>query len=379
MKDAINQAKADLGDEVTVLESRQINGNGSSSNGEKIFQITVALEDNHGEMDQIHNRVPSNLGTKDQMYFSDYFSEIVSQKKSDNYLDLEVNSEFTSLLSEMKILTRRLRKMTSPELPELYAKIFEKLLIIGISEDHASSLVRRAFLRLEDEPNQTREKILEAVKSEVLSLFLEEEKVNEKKNNDNQQIITFIGPTGVGKTISIMKLAIHPEIFGQKNVGIISTDMYRVAPSEPLNSFSKLTSIPVAEIRNPAEIPAQIKKFKDKEIILVDTAGRSPYFPNYIQQLQKYLSVIKPDEIFLVLSLTTDLEDLYFISGLYLSLNPTGVIYTKLDETCRVGKIVSMKKEIGLPANYISDGQSIPDNIKKVEGELIWERIIKSG
>ena len=376
LQDAMNQAKAELGEDVVILESREARGNGFFSKGEDLVQITAAVDD--GNNGKLRNGAVSVFpGNGDQKHFEKYLSSMMPHQGSDFEHEMNMAHEVATLRHELSKLNRRLRKMTSPDFPEPFSNVYEKLLETGISEEHVASFVRRAFLKLDGEISITREKILKTIESEVFSFFVNNVSV-ETGEETKQRIVAVIGPTGVGKTTTIMKLALHPEVYGKKEVAIISTDTYRVAASEPLKAFSRIASIPVVEVRNPDEVNAQIEKLKDRDIILVDTPGRSPFFPSYIQELDKYLDAFKPTDILLVLSMTADLEDIYLFGGLYFSLNPTGVVLTKIDETSRPGKIISMVEEIGLPVTYICDGQAIPNDVRKASGEYVWKKILKS-
>jgi flagellar biosynthesis protein FlhF len=176
----------------------------------------------------------------------------------------------------------------------------------------------------------------------------------------------------------VMKMAAHPDIYGRRKPVIITTDTYRMAATEPLRVFSKIASVPVHEAKNPNDVLTIIKNQRDKDVFLIDTPGRSPFFPNYIQELQSYVGFSAEVKILLALSLTSDLEDMYLSTGLYSVLNPKAIIFTKLDETSRPGKMISMLQQFRLPLAYTCDGQAIPNDIHLPDENDIWNRIIKA-
>jgi len=408
--DALNQAKSEFGDDVVLMESQKIQNHNYFKKEKDLIQITVAVDTNNNKVNRPVDN--GNLGHSGNVTWEKSITSQKSQSNTDFGRETKMSNELISLRYELNKLNRRLRKMTPPDFPDHFSEIYERLVKAGISNDDAISYVRHAYIRLDGESEITHEKILESVKAEVLSLFKQDkfpEIINEKKlksetkkgkviesvktkvlstlekgispgkkSKEKQKVVVLIGPTGVGKTTTIMKLAAHPDVYGRKNVAIATTDIYRIAATEPLKAFSKIVSIPVIEIKDPQNANLANEELKDMDVILVDMAGRGPIFPNYIQELQSYLLSIKPTDTLLVLSATADLEDLNYSAGLYLSLNPTGIIFTKVDETFRPGKIVSMIQEIGLPVAYISNGQSIPNDIVVGNGEFIWERILES-
>lgn len=415
INDALKQAKYEFGDEVVILESRQVGGSRFLKRKNNLIEISVAINSDNKKMSGQGNGVSfRQVVDNSQKYLKRRLTSTKPQISS--YLDQNdaISNEITILHHELNKLNRRLRKVTSPDFPEPFSKVLDKLSVTGISSEDAITFIRRAYLRLGNESRTTQKKVLESVKKEVLSLFhpnsLSENIDEENLKSDNshrkvkfidsvksevlslfetgnplkqvdekyQKIITVIGPTGVGKTTILMKLAVHPEIYGKKNVTIVSMDNYRMATTESLKAFSRITSIPFREIKDSRNVRNEIDKLSDMDVILVDMPGRSPLFPGYIQELQKHLSLIKPTDILLVLSVTSDLEDLYYSVGLYHTLKPTGIIFTKIDETTRPGKIISVMQEVDLPVSYISNGQSIPNDIRAGDGEFIWEGILNS-
>ncbi|MCK4295351.1 MAG: hypothetical protein KAX28_01685 [Candidatus Marinimicrobia bacterium] len=415
LSDALKQAKLEFGDGVVILESRRIRSSIFLKRKNDLVEISVAVNDdnkkNRGlDIGGSFRRIVND----NQKYLKKHVTSTRSQFNSDLNRDGTVTNEMTILRHELNKLNRRLRKMTPPDFPEPFSKVREKLSETGISDEDAITFVRRSYLRLENNSEVTQEKVLESVKSEILPIFHQSSSFGksdeEKPKSENDRgkaklldsvksevitlfmkddslkqidrkipkIVTVVGPTGVGKTTTLMKLAAHPEIYGKENVTIVSTDTYRMAAAESLKAFSEITSIPIMEVKDPKNARTEIDKLSDMDIILVDMPGRSPLFPNYIQELQDCLLSIGPTDILLVLSATADLEDLCYSAGLYRTLSPTGIIFTKIDETTRPGKLVSIMQEVDLPVSYITNGQSIPIDIRDGDGEFIWERILNS-
>ena len=417
INDALKQAKYEYGDGVVILESRQAGGSRFLKRKNNLIEISVAIDSDNKKMSGQDNGVSFRQVIDNSQ--KKLKRRLTSTKPQINsYLDQNdqngaIANEMTILHHELNKLNRRLRKMTAPDFPEPFSKVLDKLAVTGISSEDAITFIRRAYLRLENESRITQKKVLESVKKEVLSLFhpnrLSENIDEEKPKSDNshrkvkfidsvksevlslfekngrlaqkdkkeRKIVAVVGPTGVGKTTILMKLAVHPEIYGKKNVTIVSTDSYRIAAAESWKVFSKITSIPFKELKDLQNLRNEIDKMSNMDVVLIDMPGRSPLFSGYLQELQNNLAIIEPTDIQLVLSATSDLEDLYHLAGLYRTLNPTGIIFTKIDETTRPGKIISAMREINLPVSYISNGQSIPTDIRDDAGEFIWENFLE--
>jgi len=373
-QEAMNLAKEELGQDVIMLETREIGKDNSYDGKQNFVQITVAAdrEPNGFQLNHQKSKPPQD-NFVNRKPFGEYYSSVTQESEQRSEPNTGIAEELTFLRHELNRLNHQLRKLTTPEFPEPYSKVFEQLLRTGISEDLAARFVRRAFLLMDGKNDISKDKVFDTVKYEICALF-NKEVPSEKASKGQPRVIAVVGPTGVGKTTAIMKLAVHPEFYGQKKIAIISTDSYRVASAEPLKTFSKIASIPVIGVSSSDDLIQQIEKLANYEVILIDTPGRSPYFPNYIQELQNYFSIIDSPEVLLVLSTTADMEDLFLTTGMYLTLNPTGIIFTKVDETSRPGKIISMMVEVGLPAVFFSDGQMIPNNLREGKGEFIWEK-----
>jgi len=414
LNEALQQAKLEFGGGVAILESRQVGSNKFLKRENNLIEITVAIDNEVKKMENLDAvRNLKQVSKESQKYLQKQGTSITS--RADSYFGRNdtISNEMTVLRHELNKLNRRLRTVTTPDFPEPFSKVLEKLKKTGISDEDATTFIRRAYLKLEKEPKLTQGKVIESVKNEILSIFFQNRscgksdeeklkpgKINKKvkfadsvrsevfaffnKNNELMQedekerkIVAVIGATGVGKTTILMKMAVHPEIYGKKNVAIVSTDSYRIAAAESWKVFSKITSIPFKELKDLQNLRNEIDKMSKMDVILIDMPGRSPLFPGYFQELQNNLAIIKPTDIQLVLSATSDLEDLYQSAGLYRTLNPTGIIFTKIDETTRPGKVVSAMREVDLPVSYISYGQSIPTDIRDDVGEFIWEKILE--
>jgi flagellar biosynthesis protein FlhF len=411
---ALQQAKLEFGDGVTILESRQVGSNKFLKRGNNLIEITVAIDNKVKKMENLNTvKNLKQVSKGSQKYLQKQGTSITS--RADSYFGRNdtISNEMAVLRHELNKLNRRLRIMTAPDFPEPFSKVLEKLKKTGIADEDAITFIRRAYLKLEKEPKLTQGEIIESVKNEILSIFFQNRsrgksdekklnlgKINKKikfadyvksdifaffnKNNKlmqedekEQKIVAVIGSAGVGKTTILMKMSIHPEIYGKKNVAIVSTDSYRIAATESWKVFSKITSIPFMELKDMQNLRNEIDKMSNMDVILIDMPARSPLFAGYFQELQNNLAIIKPTDIQLVLSATSDLEDLYQSAGLYRTLNPTGIIFTKIDETTRPGKVVSAMREVDLPVSYISYGQSIPTDIRDDVGEFIWEKILE--
>ncbi|MDD5529846.1 MAG: AAA family ATPase [bacterium] len=188
-------------------------------------------------------------------------------------------------------------------------------------------------------------------------------------------LIAFIGPTGTGKTTTIAKIASNFTIYDKLKVALITIDTYRLAAVEQLNTFAKIVDIPIEVVFSAMDFPNSLEKFKDMDVIFIDTAGSSQKNEKYISELCTFFNLIKPDEIHLVISLTTKTKDIADIIKNYDVLCPGKLVFTKLDETSSFGTLLESPFLSKKPISYLTTGQSIPDDIERANSSKIISHI----
>ncbi len=185
------------------------------------------------------------------------------------------------------------------------------------------------------------------------------------------RIIAVCGPTGVGKTTNLAKIAAEFAVRERARVALLTTDTYRVAAAEQLRVYANIIGVPIRVTNDVKDVAPMLKEFDDYDLVLVDTAGGSQFNLEQLSELQGMLHAIKPHETILVLGANTPLEDLRNIVNSFMALHPTSAMFTKLDETRRYGALFSVAMERGLPLSYMSVGQNVPDDIRVATPELV--------
>jgi len=180
------------------------------------------------------------------------------------------------------------------------------------------------------------------------------------------KVIFFIGPTGVGKTTTIAKIASHFSVTEGKKVALLTADTYRIAAAEQLRTYANILEIPCKTIYSADEVEQALTDFGAYDYILVDTAGHSHQNEVQREQMNGFIhSVdgIAEKEIFLVLSATTKYRDLISIADTYSAMTDYKLIFTKLDETTTLGNLLNLKLHTGTTISYVTNGQNVPDDI----------------
>ncbi len=197
--------------------------------------------------------------------------------------------------------------------------------------------------------------------------------------DENQtKYIFFIGPTGVGKTTTIAKIASMFKVDQKKKVALLTADTYRIAAVEQLTTYANILDIPLRVIYSAEEIKEMHSQMQEYDIVLVDTAGRSHKSKEQRDDVEMLINAVPKEEreVYLVLSATTKYRDLTKISDIYSQVTDYNLIFTKLDETCSIGNILNIHMKTGAPLSYATFGQNVPNDISVIDPQNIAKQLL---
>lgn len=232
-------------------------------------------------------------------------------------------------------------------------RAYEELVARGVEEEVALEISQR--VRGEGAEGRTQ------VREEIARLLQAAPDLEIRRGQ--QRVIALVGPTGVGKTTTIAKLAAHFAMDRGLSVGLITSDTFRIAAVEQLRTYAEILAQPFVAVDTPQDVTRALQAMSRCDLILVDTGGRNHRDPERMQELRQTLAVLRPDETHLVYSLTANPRDAYEALEHYLPLGVNRLSFTKLDEATSPGLILNMRKRCNQPLGYISHGQGVPDDI----------------
>lgn len=198
-------------------------------------------------------------------------------------------------------------------------------------------------------------------------------------SEEGPRIVLFIGPTGVGKTTTIAKLAGRYCVEEKKKVALLTADTYRIAAAEQLRTYANILETPFRIIYTPEELQAAVDDYWDCDYIFIDTAGRSHQNTDQLEKMKEMVAALKRPEsyqVFLVLSATTKYRDLQKIADCYGRIADFELIFTKLDETEAVGNLLNMKLYTDAPIAYVTCGQNVPDDMEAFNPQKTVKQIL---
>jgi len=189
-------------------------------------------------------------------------------------------------------------------------------------------------------------------------------------------LVALIGPTGVGKTTTIAKLAAQFALVEKKKVGLLTIDTYRIAAVEQLKTYSQIMDIPIKVAHSPADVTSALEQLSDRDLVLIDTAGRSQKNTIYVHELRSLLGAA-PIETHLVLSASTKLHDMTDqIDRFGGATQIDRLLFSKLDETTTYGTTYTVAATSKLPVSYLTTGQKVPEDIELADGHKLAAMVI---
>jgi len=364
-QNAVEKAKMEMGEDIIIIDTREIMSGGFLSEEKKLVEILVSPsdgetsgEDNVDEPEQSPEKTSSSPVTKQRKANASVLPKKVSK-----------NLQYTYLSNELEKLNDYVSKLLFADFPKILIDYQKILVKTGVTESDAVKLISLVQNRLKGIPVLSKSIIMGSLEA-ATQMYLKGRKLI---RNYEQKIIAVVGPAGVGKTNSIMKLATNKQIIGERRIAIVSTDCYRMAASETLSKFSKLTSIPVHETRNAEEFSSVIAKLNKADIILVDTPGNNIQENKYFSEMETFFQKVPNIKKLLVLSNSLDQRIIENYLDEYRKMDITGMIITKIDELNYPGKILSVTMATNLPVYYLGTGQSIPGDILENRDGLLWK------
>ncbi|QDT08894.1 flagellar biosynthesis protein FlhF [Planctomycetes bacterium K23_9] len=196
----------------------------------------------------------------------------------------------------------------------------------------------------------------------------------------SRHTVALVGPTGVGKTTTVAKLAAGFRLESKRRVGLVTIDTFRIAAVQQLKAYAEIMDLPMQVVETADDMRPAIDSLGDVDLVLIDTAGRSPRSDARIDQLSEMLRSAQPDETHLVLSATSSTPTIRTVLEGFMPARPTAVILTKLDEAPSTAAIVSeittSDRNIGMPVSYLTNGQQVPDDIRIADVQSLLARLL---
>ncbi|WP_243289860.1 flagellar biosynthesis protein FlhF [Bacillus sp. FJAT-47783] len=364
LQEAMKHIRQELGHDAVILNSKVVYSGGFFGLFQKKNIEVIAGVDS-----DVHkrSRVEPFVEKKKQI------KELEHRQK-----DSFANSEKLSIYKEMeqiKQLVESLHKSDKKVYPTELLPFAEQLKSKGI-ESNARSRLMMALLEayFVNGKKLTKEEHLDVLKNELHKML---EPISFHGITRTKKYINVIGPTGVGKTTTLAKLAAEIKIKHKKSIAFITTDTYRIAAIEQLKTYATILNAPVEVCYNANDFLKAKTKLNAYDVVFIDTAGRNFMEMQYVKDLQEIIDFKHDMETFLVFSLTSKYEDMVAIYEQFKVIPIHQFIFTKYDETSSHGAMFNLVLKTNIGCGYITDGQDVPDDIHEMNTKKFGEWVLR--
>jgi flagellar biosynthesis protein FlhF len=293
---------------------------------------------------------------------------VMSEKDEDREILMQELSEMKRFMQKLLIQKEQLNS-----LPQPLQSVAQKLLDQDVNEEIVSAMVLSIMNQIEDISSLSEDEVLKQTKNYIANLF---KGSGEKKTLEEKKLIRFVGPTGVGKTTTIAKIAADYLLKQKKTVGLITSDTYRIAAIEQLRTYANILNIPLEVVSSPGDIKKALETLTSYDVVLMDTAGRNYRNDLYVSELNSLLKQQNNSETILVLSLTSKYSDMLTIAEQFKKVKMDKVLFTKADETQSYGAIVNLANQYSFELSFLTYGQNVPEDIATIDPDHVAALIL---
>ncbi len=393
--EALRRAQEDVGEEAMLIETRELQK--KSLGKSALYEIVVGIEEHlykpkkrqhkktesHESLKQQSSEVLFNISeAAKQISQIAEVTEVAKPHESSHDIKL-VKDEIAKLADKVKLIQHMFWEEKSPHMeiaiPSEFAEIYKLSLQSGMKQEHLDEIMR---LSLEHMPSKMRENS-HSVKRYFQTLLrkMVPVRLESLPNSRSKKVMMLVGPTGVGKTTSIAKLAARYSYLMEKNyeVGLVVLDTYRIGAVEQLMQYARMMKLGIETVVDPPEFANALESLHYCDYILIDTMGSSPYDKHKIEKIYECLKANDTPftiDVILVMPSSIKYEDMQATYNNFATLGVDTIMFTKLDETRGFGNIFSLVYETKKPISYFSIGQEVPEDLVIAKSEMLVECLL---
>jgi flagellar biosynthesis protein FlhF len=352
MAEALANVRRELGKEAVILNTRNIRKGGFLGlGGRNVVEITATsgVRVLHPEQRKKVLKNTAESGAK-----------IVS---SPSPVRDHLQQELSLVKQMVQELLYQNKRQQHPSVPQELFAGYLCLINQQVAQEVANDVIEKVKTSLSPDQLKNAESVRSMIARSIETMLPPAEPIK-VESTGKCKIIALVGPTGVGKTTTIAKLAANFKLRENKSVGLITIDTYRIAAVDQLRTYAGIINVPLKVVLTPEELRSAIRSMSHMNLILIDTAGRNQNDDIKLRELKSFLHAATPDEVHLVLSTTSSQANLLSSLQRFSSLNIDHVIFTKLDEAVGLGILLNVMKKLDRAISYITTGQNVPDDIE---------------
>ncbi len=439
MAAALQQVKQTLGSEALILSTRTLGTKGLGVLGKQIIEVTAAIESpamKNGFRKAVPNtesrpatvgKIPVAYGRRVETLEDEQvsLSQEATKKKINQRVEVKSNpledevrqlrsqleaqnvNQLQAEINQLKELMQQLTQaqldsrvettasfvqpqpqpvqetrgqqvaslsQVKPSSPHSLKDLLDLMVERGIDHEAAATIARFAAPQMNERQRQEPDQCRDFLTGTIASLVQTSGPL--WSPGEPQKRISLVGTTGVGKTTTIAKLAAEAMTQSGARVALVTIDTYRIAAVEQLKVYGEIMGLPVEVVLSPEQLQEAFRRHQDKDLILIDTAGRSPRDEDQIEELNQFLGKESKVENCLVLAAPTEERLQQKTLEAFSSLPLSRLIFTKLDETDRCGTLINIPIQCNLPLAYLTNGQQVPEDLLRAEPRMVSELVM---
>ncbi len=374
VQEALLKLKMDFGNDAVILNTRKVKRKGWLRFFKKpMIEVLGAIDEDYGTKKNVVRKEPKLTGVNIQSAIANNDGQLLELEKKVSDMESVLNKIYQEMQkNDIKVSEKSGAGYENSENSKILQLFSDNLIKNGVEAKIVDELIGKVRLKHADcSVNEVANSIFE----EIGCMIKEpEELIIEGK--DKSKVVMFVGPTGVGKTTTVAKIAADFAINKSMQVGLITADTYRIAAIEQLKTYAEILGIPLTVVYTPNDIEQALRNYEDKDLILIDTAGRSHRNKVQFDELKAFITVAKADEVYLLLSVATNERVCKDILKNYAFLEDYKLIFTKMDESPVCGVILNTVKHTGKKLSYVTNGQNVPDDIEMADVSKITKSLL---
>jgi flagellar biosynthetic protein FlhF len=391
--EAIMLAKEELGKDAIVMNIKTISPKGIYKMFRKsVVEITAAVDENITYKPDRAKPVIPTPAPKKQLNPDIIYEEEESFGMSSTNPNNNLSNETSAIEVKLNNLQSLLEKQMSEKEKDVEEKketksaetnkniaciqlIYNQLVSNEVDEKYANLIISEIEGNLKKDASM--DNILASIYQKIVLKLGQPRLID--TNGKTPKFVFFIGPTGVGKTTTIAKIASKFKMNDKVKVAFLTADTYRIAAVEQLRTYANILSIPLKVVYTEEELKQAKEEFSEYDLVFVDTAGRSHRNKEQRDDIESLINIIPEDEreVYLVLSATTKYKDLIKITEAYSEIINYNLIFTKLDETSSIGNLFNIRMLTEAPLSYATFGQNVPDDIARIDAQSIAKQLLR--
>jgi len=376
MHEALTMVRRELGLDAAVLHTREVQTRRLFGliRGKRQIEVTASAEVNVPSRLAPRGRAAAHPAPAAAPRPAPLPSPCAPPPSAAGMMPEEVKGQLSSLQNMVQELCRRSQGGAPHGLPDSLFRLFTELIDADLSEENARELVER--VRGDVAGGELADLVL--LKARIARLIEGEMRTCGPIQviPGRRRLVALVGPTGVGKTTTIAKLAAIYRLKEKRRVGLITVDTYRIAAVEQLRTYADIIDLPMQVVSTPREMREAVRRLDGLDLILMDTAGRSPRDEIKIQELKSFLTEAGADEVHLVLSSVAGARTLQQTAEQFATVGTTALILTKLDEATGMGSLLPLMRKSRLPLSYLTNGQNVPDDIETADSARLARLVL---